>query len=125
MSINQNKEDFRNWLRSQPGSKEAIAGDPCHCWLAEWFESQGVYVWGVFPQHYLERCSDAPGGASQEILLDEPEKDEKTGEWIADRIPLEEWACNFATKLDRLYFKPLETSFVTRNEALAVLAVSG
>ena len=127
MEINQDKESFRKWLRFQPGTATAIAGDPCHCWLAEWFESQKLYVWGVFPQHYLERCSDAPGKASQEILLNEPEEDEKTGDYIldsSDRIPLQQWACNFANELDRLYQEPFKQVSVTRNQALAVLAIS-
>lgn len=117
--INQNKKDFKKWLENQAETESAMAGDPCHCWLALWFESQGTYIWGVFPEHYLERCSDAPGGASQEILLDEPRKD-KDGEWIideADRIPLEEWASDFSRKVDTVY----RNSFVIRDQALAVL----
>lgn len=125
MEINQDKESFRKWLRSQPETATAIAGHPCHCWLAEWFESQGVYVWGVYPKHCLDAFSNAPGGASQEILLSEPEEDEETGEMLpapTDRIALQSWANEFACKLDRLYHQPFKQVWVTRNQALAVLS---
>lgn len=115
-SINQDKADFEAWLRSQPEDATAQAGNQCSCWLAQWFESQGVSVWGVFPQHYLEGLGTAPG--SQEILLDDPDEPEFSEE--SDRIPLTEWACAFGREVDYQYHEPFQASTVTRDEALAV-----
>jgi hypothetical protein len=52
IALNQNREDFKAWLESLPPEEEAIAGDCNACWLAKWFESQGFYVWGVFPTRF-------------------------------------------------------------------------
>lgn len=118
VQVNQSKEDFYKWLRSQHGTATAIAGDPCHCWLAKWFESQGVYVWGVFPESSLERCNPAPGDASQELLLDDPEEADFNK---SDRISLEDWACDFAREVD--YFaEPFRAVSVSRNQALTALS---
>ena len=117
-TINQDKTVFKEWLKALPADSYCIAGDPCHCWLAEWFTVQGVYVWGVFPEHYRERTTDAPGGASQEILLDDPEAKDFDPN---DRIKLEEWACKFAKEVDRLYHNPMQYSTVTRAQALEAL----
>ena len=119
-SINQNKEDFRLWLESQPEDAFAIAGDPNCCWLAEWFESQGHFVYGVFPQHRLERLSDAPAAASREVLLEEPDEEDEVPK--SDCVALEDWACEFACEVDQRYHEPSGFSPVSRNQALEVFS---
>ena len=119
ISLNQNKEDFKQWLGSLPSSEYALAGDVCACWLALWFESQGFYVWGVFPQRANASPGGSPYGASQEVFLDNPEYKDEFDE--SDRVELEDWACNFAARLDRKYFEPMKTCPVLRDQAMQIL----
>lgn len=111
--VDQSKESFKNWLRALPDTETAIAGDPCHCWLARWFEEyHNVFVWGVFP-------GSAPYSDGGVLLLDDPYEDEFTS---GDCIDLNDWAIDFGLEIDRLYHNHFECSQVTRNQALAVLA---
>lgn len=107
MQINQNKEDFRQWLESLPPTEEAIAGDCNYCWIAKWIESQGNHVWSVNEGH------------SGEILLDDPEADDFDE---SDRIDLEHWVLRFVNNLDREYFVFRGDNYTTRDQALAILS---
>lgn len=117
IKLNQKREDFEAWLKSLPPEEYAIAGDQCHCWLAKWFESQGHYVWGVFPQ---DINSTVTGDHDREVFLDNPHED---GFDESDRIDLEDWAWRFGTELDWRYFHShkRENHFVIRDQALEIL----
>jgi hypothetical protein len=111
--LNQKREDFEQWLKSLPPDEYAIAGDQCHCWLAKWFESQGFYIWGVFPR-YAE--NSIVGSVNQEVFLDNPEYEDEFDD--KDRIDLENWAGEFGSNLDWQYHEAFETNFVTRDNGL-------
>jgi hypothetical protein len=115
-TLNQKREDFEQWLKSLPPDEYAIAGDQCHCWLAAWFESQGHYVWGVFPRY---ADNSIVGSVNQEVFLDNPEYEDEFDE--KDRIDLENWAGEFGSNLDEQYHKVMKTNFVTRDQALEIL----
>ncbi len=116
VTLNQNRADFEQWLKSLPPEEYAIADDQCHCWLAAWFESQGFYVWGVFPR-YAE--NSVVGSVNQEVFLDNPEYEDEFDE--SSRIDLEDWASEFGSELDEQYHQSLTTTFVTRDQALETL----
>lgn len=107
MQLNQNKEDFRQWLESLPPTEEAIAGDCNYCWIAKWVESQGFHVFSVNRDH------------DGEILLDDPEAEDFDE---SDRVDLEPWVLRFVNNLDQEYFVPMDVSFTTRDQALAILS---
>jgi hypothetical protein len=93
LTLNQNKSDFEAWLKSLPPDEYAIARNCQECWLAQWFSSQGFFVWGVFPSSY--GC-EYPNSA----LLEDPEHEDFTDK---DRVNLEDWAILFGRKFDEKY----------------------
>jgi hypothetical protein len=110
--LNQNKSDFQAWLESLPPEKNAIAGNCTECWLAKWFQSQGFYVWGVFPTYQ----SEFPNS----VLLEDPEDKDFKPE---DKATLEDWAFEFGSLLDEKYsgfFGRMSTC--NRDQALELLA---
>lgn len=116
ITLNQNKADFEAWLKSLAPEEYAIAGDQCHCWLAKWFESQGHFVWGVFPQDIRLTMS---GNYDQEVFFDNPEYNDEFDE--SSRIDLEDWACEFGSNLDWQYHKIMKITKVNRDQALEIL----
>jgi hypothetical protein len=116
IELNQKREDFEAWLKSLPPEEYAIAGDQCHCWLAKWFESQGFYIWGVFPRY---ADNSVLGSVNQEVFLDNPEYEDEFDE--KDRIDLENWAGEFGSNLDEQYHEAFKTNYVTRDQALELL----
>lgn len=116
-TLNQNKLDFEQWLKSLPPEEYAIAGDQCHCWLAKWFQYQGFYVWGVFPQDIRNTFT---GEFDREVFLDNPEYEDEFDD-ESSRVELEDWACKFGSEVDWQYHEPLKSNYVSRDQALEIL----
>jgi hypothetical protein len=109
--LNQNRADFKAWLESLPPEEEAIACDCNECWLAKWFESQGFYVYGVFPTYMSEHPNS--------VLIEDPEHEDFTPE---DDITLEDWAYLFGSSFDEKYSGGFrECGTCNRDQALELL----
>jgi len=114
-TLNQNREDFEAWLKSLPPDEYAIAGDCTECWLAKWFESQGFYVWGVFPTYQSEYPNS--------VVIEDPEDEEFNAE--DHQVILEDWAFNFGSTFDQKYGSIMFRGVGTcdRDQALELLEV--
>jgi len=111
ITLNQNRADFEQWLKSLPPSEYAIAGDCTECWLAQWFNSQGFYVWGVFPTYQ----SEFPNS----VLIEDPEDEDFAPD---DQITLEDWAFEFGSLFDEKYSGSFRgRSTCNRDQALKIL----